>query len=64
MDRMDLLKWVRRDGPGIVDRFLPSGARAELDGVIRDGRHEIDENAYLMFVSIPTVSTAASMTFI
>lgn len=52
MDRADLLKWIRRDGSGIVDRFLPSGARAELDDVILDGRHDVDADAYLMFVSI------------
>jgi hypothetical protein len=52
MDRTDLLTWIRRDGSGIVDRFLPVGARAELDNVISDGRHEVDSDAYLMFVSI------------
>jgi len=52
MDRNDLLQWIRHDGSGIVDRFLPSGARAELDGVICDGRHEVDTDAYLMFVSV------------
>jgi hypothetical protein len=52
MDRNDLLEWIRRDGSGVVDRFLPLAARAELEGVIRDGRHEVDSDAYLMFVSI------------
>ncbi|SMG14098.1 hypothetical protein [Paraburkholderia susongensis] len=52
MDRTDLLKRIRRDGLGIVDGFLPLGARADLEGVIRDGRHEVDSDAYLMFVSI------------
>ncbi|RQH06574.1 hypothetical protein [Paraburkholderia dinghuensis] len=52
MDRGDLLNWIRCDGPGIVDRFLPLGARADLEGVIRDGRHEVDADAYLVFVSI------------
>lgn len=52
MDTGDLLKWIRRDGSGIVDRFLPLGAPAELEDVIRDGRHEVDSDAYLMFVSI------------
>lgn len=46
------MTWIRRDGTGLVDRFLPPGARAELEGVILDGRHEVDANAYLMFVSI------------
>jgi hypothetical protein len=52
MDRSDLLRWIRRDGSGIVDRFLPSGARAELEDVSLDGRHEVDADAYLMFMSI------------
>ncbi|KXU91171.1 hypothetical protein CI15_00880 [Paraburkholderia monticola] len=52
MSRTDLLMWIQRDGSSIVGRFLPLGARAELDGVIRDGRHEVDSDAYLMFVSI------------
>jgi hypothetical protein len=52
MNRTDLLTRIQRDGSRIVDRFLPLGARAELEGVIRDGRHEVDSDAYLMFVSI------------
>lgn len=52
MDRSDLLRWIRRDGSGIVDLFRPSGARAELEDVILDGRHEVDVDAYLMFMSI------------
>lgn len=52
MGRTELLKWIRQDGSNIVDRFLPLEARAELDGVIHDGRHEVDADAYLMFVSV------------
>ena len=52
MDRNDLLKRIQRDGSGVVDQFLPSGAQAELEGVIRDRRHEVDAHAFLMFVSI------------
>ena len=52
MDRSNVLSWIQRDGSGLVDRFLPSGARAELEGVIRDGRHEVDADAYLMFISV------------
>lgn len=52
MDRSNLLKWIQRDASGFVDRFLPSWARAELEGVILDGRHEVNADAYLMFVSI------------
>lgn len=52
MDRNDLLEWIRRNGAGFVDQFLPSGAQAELDGLIRDRRHEVDADAFLMFVSV------------
>ena len=52
MNRANLLRWIQRDGSGLVDRFLPSGARAELEGVIRDGRHEVNADAYLMFISV------------
>ncbi|QGZ59955.1 hypothetical protein [Paraburkholderia acidiphila] len=62
MDRTDLLKWIRRDGSGIVDRFLPLGARAELEDVIHDGRLEVDTNAYLMFVSIRALLLKDGMT--
>ncbi|RKP43387.1 hypothetical protein [Trinickia fusca] len=62
MDRADLLRWIRCDGSGIVDRFLPLGARAELEGVIRDGRHEVDADAYLMFVSIRALLCKDGMT--
>ena len=46
------MRWIQRDGSGITERFLPLGAHAELEGVIRDGRQEVDVDAYLMFVSI------------
>ncbi|KVO61199.1 hypothetical protein [Burkholderia stagnalis] len=52
MNRKDLLKWIRHDGSGVIEQFLPFDARAELDGVILDRRHEIDEDAFLMFFSI------------
>jgi hypothetical protein len=52
MGRNDLLERIRRNGSGLVDQFLPSGAQAELNGLIRDRRHEIDADAFLMFVSI------------
>lgn len=52
MNRADLLKWIRLDGAGLVDRFLPSGARAGLEDVILDRRHEVNADAYLMFASI------------
>ncbi|RQS71207.1 hypothetical protein DID96_13535 [Burkholderia sp. Bp8963] len=62
MDRKDLLKWIRHDGSGVVEQFLPTDARAELDGVIRDRRHEIDANAFLMFVSIRAMLRDNGMT--
>ena len=52
MQRNDLLEWIRRNGSGLVDQFLPPGAQAELDSVIRDHRHAVDADAFLMFVSI------------
>ncbi|RQT45674.1 hypothetical protein DF046_30795 [Burkholderia cepacia] len=52
MNRNDLLKWIRRDGSGVIEQFLPYDARAEMDGVILDRGHEIDEDAFPMFFSI------------
>jgi len=52
MNRNDLLRWIRRVGPSVIEQFLPYDARAEMDGVILDRRHEIDEDAFLMFFSI------------
>ncbi|WP_396333797.1 hypothetical protein [Burkholderia anthina] len=42
MNRKDLFKWIRHDGSGVIEQFLPYDARAELDDVIFDRRHEID----------------------
>jgi hypothetical protein len=52
MNRDDLMNWIRRNGSGVVDEFLPSGAQAELDGIMHDRRHEVDQGAFLMFMSI------------
>lgn len=52
MQRNDLLEWIRRNGSGLVDQFLPPGALAELNSVIHDRRHEINVDAFVMFVSI------------
>lgn len=52
MDSAELLRWIRRDGASIVEAFLPLEAHSELNEVIRDGRHEVDPNVYLMFVSV------------
>lgn len=62
MNRNDLLKTIRRDGSGIVDEFLPSGATAELDGMIGERRHEVDADAFLMFVSIRALLRERGMT--
>lgn len=61
MFRSDLLKCIRHDGPRVVEQVLPSDARAELNGTIRDRRHKIDENAFLMFVSIRAVLRESEM---
>jgi hypothetical protein len=52
MNRNDLLNRIRQDGADMIDRFLPSGARAELESVLGDRRHEVDADAWLMFMSI------------
>ena len=62
MERYDLLNWIRRNGAGLVDQFLPSGAQAELDGVIGDRRHEVDTDAFLMFVSVRALLRTRGMT--
>lgn len=51
-NRNDLLKRIRHNGAALVDQFLPSGAEAELEGVLRDRHHEVDAEAFLMFVSV------------
>ncbi|MGF6841703.1 hypothetical protein QF001_005598 [Paraburkholderia youngii] len=62
MQRNDLLKWIRCNGSGILDQFLPPGAEAELDSVIRDCRHEVNSDAFLMFVSIRALLREHGMT--
>lgn len=61
MERNDLLKRIRRNGAGIVDQFLPADAQAELDNVIHDRRHEVDADAFLMFVSIRALLSKRGM---
>ncbi|MFP3794719.1 hypothetical protein [Paraburkholderia sp. SIMBA_027] len=61
MDRTELLEQIRRDAPSIVDGFLPLDAQAELDQVIRDGHHEVDTKAYLMFMSVRAMLRKAGM---
>jgi hypothetical protein len=50
MNRNDLLKRIRFNGRELIDEFLPSGARAALERVMN--RHEVDTDAFLMFVSV------------
>lgn len=52
MRRNELLELIRHHGAGIIDRFLPSGARPELDSVIGDGHSEVDAQTWLMFMSV------------
>ena len=52
MSRSDLLDRIRHDSSGIVEGFLPVNAPAELESVIRDGRHEVNAQAWIMFMSI------------
>ncbi|MBP0596307.1 hypothetical protein J8I87_43380 [Paraburkholderia sp. LEh10] len=52
MTRSDLLDRIRRDRSGIVERFLPVDVCAELESVVRDGRHEVNADALMMFMSI------------
>ncbi|PLZ01520.1 hypothetical protein CY652_15515 [Burkholderia sp. WAC0059] len=52
MGRNERLKRIRRNGSGLVEQFLPTGARDELADVIRDRRPEIDTASFPMFLSI------------
>ena len=52
MNRNDLLKRIRHNGSGVIEQFLPSDARAELNDVIHDRRHEVDTDTFLMFMSV------------
>lgn len=62
MNRDDLMKRIRQNGSGVVDEFLPPGAQAELDGIMRDRRHEVDQGAFLMFMSIRALLCERGMT--
>ena len=61
MDRYDLLRRIRVDGRELVDEFLPSGANAELEGLIGEGRQEVDAEAFLMFVSVRALLRGSGM---
>jgi hypothetical protein len=62
MDRHALVEWIRHNGSSFVDQFLPVGALAELESVIRDCRHEVDKDAFLMFASIRALLCKSGMT--
>lgn len=61
MDRSDLLDRIRVNGRDIIDEFLPSGANAELEGLIGERRHEINAEAFLMFVSVRALLRGSGM---
>lgn len=52
MDRTQLLERIRTHGREMVDEFLPSGANRELEELIGERRHEINADAYRVFVSL------------
>lgn len=52
MKKSDLLRSIRHDGSGFVDRYLPADAEVELARLVSDQRHEIDVTTFLMFASI------------
>ncbi|MCP3718302.1 hypothetical protein [Paraburkholderia sp. CNPSo 3281] len=52
MNRDDLLRRIQVRGREIVDEYLPSDANVDLDNLIGDHRHEVDADAYRMFVSV------------
>lgn len=52
MNRDDLLERIRVCGRDIVDEFLPEDANVDLDNLIGDHRHEVDADAYRLFVSL------------
>ena len=55
------MKWIRHDGSGVIEQFLPYDARAGLDDVIRDRRHEIAKDAFPMFFSSRTLLRKGGM---
>lgn len=61
MDRNDLLRRIRVNGREVVDEFLPSDANTELEGLIGDRRHEVNAEAFLMFVSVRALLRGSGM---
>ncbi|MCP3708676.1 hypothetical protein M3I54_17030 [Paraburkholderia sp. CNPSo 3274] len=52
MNRSGLLECLRSNARDIIEEFLPPGANAELECLIGEHRHEIDAQAFLIFVSV------------
>ncbi|CAD6553297.1 hypothetical protein LMG27952_05423 [Paraburkholderia hiiakae] len=61
MNRRDLLRRIRVNGVDVVDEFLPSDANAELESLIGDRRHEVNAEAFLMFVSVRAMLHGSGM---
>lgn len=61
MNRGDLLKRIRVNGLDVVDEYLPSDANAELENLIGDRRHEVNTEAFLMFVSVRAMLHGSGM---
>ncbi|AJW96404.1 hypothetical protein [Burkholderia gladioli] len=52
MKKSDLLRSIRSDSSGFVDRHLPADAEAELQRLIGEQRCEVDVTTFLMYSSI------------
>lgn len=52
MDRIQLVQRLRTHGREFVHEFLPMDADAELAELIVGHRHEVDADAYRIFMSI------------
>ncbi|MCG5076380.1 MULTISPECIES: hypothetical protein [Paraburkholderia] len=61
MNRNDLLRRIQVCGRDIIDEFLPSDANDDLDTLIGDRRHEVDAQAYRMFVSVRALLCESGM---
>ncbi|MEX4001562.1 hypothetical protein AB4Y38_21970 [Paraburkholderia sp. EG285A] len=61
MNRNDLLRRIQVRGRDIIDEFFPSDANADLDSLIGDRRHEVDPEAYRMFVAVRTLLRESGM---
>ncbi|MCP3727704.1 hypothetical protein M3I53_32055 [Paraburkholderia sp. CNPSo 3272] len=61
MNRNDLLRRIQVRGRDIIDEFFPSDANADLDSLIGDRRHEVDPQAYRMFVAVRALLRESGM---